>query len=263
LINMDALQLGWFDRWLKDDRTAGRLRGRVRLFFMGANTWRSEDEWPLARATDRQLFLHSQGRADVAPEDGTLDWAEPRAEPADRFVYDPLRPVPTTGGAHLVLESLFPQGPIDQGAIEARPDVLTYSSDPLEQDIEVTGWVALRLWVDSSAPCTDFTARLVDVHADGRAMSVCDGIRRVDLRRLATAQGAAPFLVEIELGATAQNFKSGHRIRLDISSSNFPRFDLNPNTGERSYSATGVVPATQSVFHEGGHPSHLVLPVVG
>jgi uncharacterized protein len=246
ITNVDLLQLRWFARQLADDERRLPMRSRVRLFVMGTNVWRDEDEWPLARAVEQDWFLRT----------GRLDTVAPGAEPPDRYDYDPSDPVPTAGGAHLVAETQFPQGPIDQRRIESRPDVLSYTGPVLDEDLEVTGWLRVVLWVDSTAPSTDFTARLVDVHPDGRAVSVCDGIRRVHL------DGRGPCEIVIELGATSQVFLRGHAVRLDVSSSNYPRFDVNPNTGGRTYDSAELRTATQTVRHDGEHPSRLVLPVV-
>lgn len=258
LIDLDALQLSWFGRWLHDDKGPWRLRSRVRLFVMGENAWRDEDEWPLARAEERPLFLRGTNSRQGAASTGWLDWTAPKSEPADDFVYDPADPVPTRGGSHLVLEADFPEGPLDQRSVEARRDVLSYTSDLLGDDLEVTGWVRANLWVTSSAPCTDFTVKLVDVHPDGRALNVCDGVRRA--RMPSSSGGPAADEVVVELGATSQVFMAGHRIRVDISSSNFPRFDLNPNTGVRT--SQDAVPAHQRVFHSEGTSSHILLPIV-
>jgi putative CocE/NonD family hydrolase len=167
-----------------------------------------------------------------------------------------LHPVPTHGGAHLVVGSHHLQGPVEQRDIEARADVLSYTSDELEADLEVTGWVTCELWVASTAPCTDFTARLSDVHPDGRSISVCDGIVRVALTPGDDTR------VEIRLGATSQVFRRGHCVRLSVSSSNSPRFDVNPNTGHRAFDEHAPVVAEQSVFHDAARPSRVVLPVV-
>lgn len=255
IVNMDRIQLRWFDRHLRGDGPPP-MRKRVRLFVMGANAWRDEDDWPLARASQFELYLGSDGRAGVGPG-GTLSISGPRGERSDELVADPARPVPTCGGAHLLLETQFRQGPQDQRAVEAREDVLVYTTDPLEEELEVTGWVEARLWVSSSAPSADLTARLVVVLPDGRAVGLVDGLRRVAL----TSTGG-PVKVSIDLGAVSFLFRRGEAIRLDVAGSNFPRFDLNLHTGARAASSADLRAARHTVHHERGFESVLIMPVV-
>ncbi|RME92179.1 MAG: CocE/NonD family hydrolase, partial [Verrucomicrobia bacterium] len=184
-------------------------------------------------------------------------------EPADSFVYDPENPVPTHGGNNLVA---LPSGPFDQTEIERRADVLVYTTPPLEEPVEVTGPVRLILYAASTAPDTDFTGKLVDVHPDGRAFNLCEGIIRARYRDSDTE----PTLIEpgkvhryeIDLWVTSNLFRRGHRIRLEVSSSNFPRFDRNPNTADPFAAAEHPVKATQTILHDADHPSHLLLPVI-
>ncbi|MGH9348492.1 MAG: CocE/NonD family hydrolase [Vicinamibacterales bacterium] len=249
-LDAEALQERWFDAWLRNgDR--GVLEGApVRIFVMGENKWRDEQEWPLARAKETAFYLHGGGRANTLDGDGTLGLAPPANEPHDRLTYDPWNPVPTgaLGG--------YSRIPSDQRPVERRQDVLVYTSAPLERDREVTGPLAVSLWIASSAPQTDFTATLVDVHPDGTARALNDGILRA---RLVPGE---PTEITIDLGATSTVFFAGHRIRLDVSSSNFPRFDRNPNTNAPFGEATELRRAEQTVFHDAARPSRLVLPVV-
>ncbi len=247
---LDGVQLGWFRKQLEGDDRAFRQRKRVKLFVMGRNVWRDEDDWPLARAVETPLFMR---RAD---DSGRLEWAQLHEQQTASYEYDPMNPVPTTGGAHLVLDSAVLQGPVIQNAIEARDDVLTFTSDPVEQDLEVTGWVNADLRVSSSAVSTDFTVRLCDVHPDGKSLSVCDGIRRV------RCEPDAGLAVRVALGATSYVFLKGHRIRVQVSSSNSPRFDVNLNTGGRAWDSDEVVKARQQVHFGGSDGSRIVLPVV-
>jgi uncharacterized protein len=249
-LNMDGVQLGWFRQQLQGDAGAFRQRKRVKLFVMGRNVWRDEDEWPLARAVETPLFLHTTG------DSGALRWAQMPERLSASYEYDPMDPVPTVGGAHLVLDSAVLQGPVIQEAIEARDDVLTFTSDRVDEDLEVTGWVNAELQVSSSAVSTDFTVRLCDVHPDGRSFSVCDGIRRVN------CEPDDVFNVKVRLGATSHVFLTGHRIRVQISSSNSPRFDVNPNTGGRAWDTNVVVTARQRVHFGGPDGSRIILPVV-
>jgi putative CocE/NonD family hydrolase len=255
--DVDRLQLRWFDHWLKDIDTGMLDEPPIKLFVMGANVWRDEYEWPLARAIQTPFYLRTQGR---------LSAERAAAERPDQYTYDPLDPVPTHGGA-LLLSPEFLNGPRDQRGIEARPDVLTYTTPPLERDVEVTGPVSVELWACSSAPDTDFVARLVDVHPDGRAYNLTDGIIRARYRDGDTAsllQPGQPERFHIDLWATSNVFKVGHSIRLQITSSNFPRWDRNPNTGHPlgTDGPSDLRTAEQTILHDAEHPSHVLLPLV-
>jgi uncharacterized protein len=253
------MQLRWFDHWLKNLDTGMLAELPIRLFVMGANVWRDEQEWPLARAVPTSLYLHANGG---------LSAESPSSEPADQYTYDPADPVPTHGGA-LLMAREFRGGPRDQRTIESRADVLTYSTPPLERDVEVTGPVRVELWACSSAPDTDFVARLVDVYPDGRAYNLTDGIIRARYRDGSAASESllkpnTPYRFSIDLWATSNVFKAGHRIRLQITSSNFPRWDRNPNTGHPlgSDGPQDLRVAQQSILHDADHPSHVVLHFV-
>ena len=256
----DEAMLDWFGHWLGDGKQAAVSTPPVRLFVMGENRWRDENEWPLARARTTAYYLHSGGRANTASGDGQLDLSSPRQETADHFTYDPKDPVPTgaSGG--------YSRAPIDRRAVQQRRDVLVYTSDALKTDLEVTGPLALALWIASSARDTDFTATLSDVLPDGTARALADGILRARYRTGKTAPSlltpGQPTEITIDLGATSNVFRAGHRIRLEVSSSNFPRFDRNPNTGGIFGEDSAVVSAQQTVFHDEAHPSRLWLPVV-
>ena len=252
--DLETTQLSWFRRWLQEDEGAWKNRSRVRLFVMGRNQWRNEEEWPLQRATDEPFHLARSG------EGRSLARAGVEVASVDRFTFDPSDPVPTRGGAHMLLESVFPQGPLDQSDLAARDDILVYEGEVLEDEVEVTGWVKARLWVRSSAPSTDFTVKLVDVWPDGQAINICDGIKRVTFSEASSRDGWSEVIVE--MGATSIAFLPGHRIGAYISSSNFPRFDLNPNTGEKPRLAAKRVPAHQEICLGGDTASHLILPVV-
>ena len=249
-LNMDGVQLGWFRQRLEGDVGAFRQRKRVKLFVMGRNVWRDEDEWPLARAVDTPMYMSSTS------DSGGLQRGPASEHHTSSYTYDPLQPVPTHGGAHLVLDSAVLQGPVVQNAIEERDDVLTFTSETLPADLEVTGWVNADLRVSSSAVSTDFTVRLCDVHPDGRSVSICDGIRRV------RCEPDEAFNVQVGLGATSYVFLEGHRLRVQVSSSNSPRFDVNPNTGTRAWDAEEVVTARQVVHFGGPDGSRIILPVV-
>ncbi len=265
--DISSLQLRWFDQFLKGQDTGILSEAPVKLFVMGANVWRDEQEWPLARAVETRYYLHSAGRANSADGDGVLSTTEPATENADEYDYDPAHPVITRGGA-LLMTPEYPGGVFDQRSTEARHDVLVYTTPALEQDTEVTGPLIVHLWATSSAPDTDFVARLVDIYPDGYAQNLNDGIIRARYRDF--AQGTAPSLIEpgkayeyvIDLWATSNVFKQGHRIRLDITSSNFPRWDRNPNTGHAFGEDSELVTAHQTILHDADHPSFILLPIV-
>src|SRR5436190_2090045 len=209
----------------------------VQIFVMGRNQWRMEADWPLPDTQYRSYYLHSGGAANTANGDGVLSQAASGIEPHDSYTYDPRSPVPTVGGQSLLPGSMIALnvGPRDQRTIESRPDVLCYATPPLERDTEVTGPIELVLYIASSARDTDFTGKLVDVFPDGRALALTDGILRARYRNsLAAPELLQPDMIyelHIDLIATANVFRAGHCIRLDVSSSNFPRFDRNTNTG--------------------------------
>lgn len=269
-IDLTGIQIRWFDTWLKGHPAASDDEPPVKIFVMGVDQWREEEDWPLPDTAYRRLYLRSRGHANTGDGDGALSWEPPADEPCDRYRYDPRDPVPTRGGATLLPGALAAvnAGPRDQRPVEARADVLVYTTGPLERDLEVTGPVSLVLYAASSACDTDFTGKLVDVYPDGRALLITDGILRARCRGL--PGGAEPleagrvYELRIDLVATANVFKAGHRVRLEVSSSNFPRFDRNTNTGgviAREAEADCMV-ATNSVFHSAAHPSHLLLPII-
>ncbi len=246
----------------KEPATAGNP-GPIQLFVMGKNIWRFEQEWPLARTRFTPLYLAGQGHANSAAGDGRLTWEAPDStQPPDTFTYDPHNPVPTCGG-RLVGRG----GQRDQSEIETRPDLLVYTTPPLEAELEVTGPVTMRLYAATTACDTDFTVKLVDLQPDGRPFNVCDGILRLRFRdgidqppRLATP--GEIMALDIEVDVTSYCFLQGHAIRLELSSSNFPRFSRNPNTGTPVASETELQSATQTIFHSALHPSHLLLPII-
>jgi uncharacterized protein len=242
----------------------------VRIFVMGANRWRTEQEWPLARTRYVDWFFHSDGRANTLNGDGVLsqELPGPRTKRPDTFRYDPLDPVPTKGGGLCCNFYWSQAGQFDQRQIETRADVLCYSSAPLEQDLEVTGPVKVVLYASTSAVDTDFTAKLVDVCPCGCARNLTDGIIRARYRestreeRLLKPGEVARY--EVDLWATSNLFRAGHQLRVEISSSNFPRFDRNPNTGGVIATARkdDCLVALQTVYHDQDRPSRIVVPVV-
>ena len=265
-LGLDEIHLRWFNQWLKGEDTGMLDEPPVRIFVMGDDVWRDENEWPLARAQTTSYYLHSGGNANTLHGDGSLSPEAPSDESPDVFLYNPANPVPTRGGQLCCNPYFASSGAFDQNEIEARSDVLVYSTPTLERDVEVTGPITVTLWAATSATDTDFTAKLVDVCEDGCARNLTDGIIRARYRE----SMSEPSLVEpgraycytIDLWATSNVFKAGHKIRLEISSSNFPRFDRNTNTGEVIAADTELKPAVQTILHDAAHPSHVSLPIV-
>ena len=263
-LKIDELQFQWFEYWLRGQQTGVEDWPAYQLFVMGENQWRAENEWPLKRTRWTSYYLRGSGRANTAAGDGTLsEEAAGDSEPSDTFVYDPSNPVATEGGNNLVGASA---GPMDQSEIEKRNDVLVYTGPALAQDTEITGPVRMELHAATTALDTDFTAKLVDVHPDGKAFNLCDGILRgrfhQGLHKEELLQPGKTYAFPIELGVTSNVFKKGHRIRLEISSSNYPRFDRNPNSGLPFGTDRLLKPATQTIHHGGLHASRIVLPII-
>jgi len=258
-----GLQLAWFDRWLMGKDSPALDAPPMKIFLMGANKWLEETDWPPAEARPISFYLTSRGRANSLSGDGALASQPAERGAPDRFVYDPRNPAPTDGGAVCCNPRVLPWGPMDQRRVEGRKDVLVYTTKPLAGDLEIVGPVRVILYASTSAKDTDFTAKLVDVFPDGEARNLCDGILRLRYRDgLDRQELAAPgqtYELSIDAGVTANTFLKGHRIRVEISSSNFPRFDRNPNTGTRIADETRSMPATQTVLHDRDHPSALVL----
>jgi uncharacterized protein len=260
-----AVTLEWYDFLFKGKTNRFSEPKPVRIFVMGSNIWRDEQEWPLARARSTKFYLHSGGRANSVDGDGALSAETPKGEPPDTYRYNPEHPVPTIGGP-LCCEGDMIAGPRDQRAAEKLQDVLVYSTKPFSADLEVTGPVKVELYATSSAVDTDFTAKLVDVDPSGFARNLTEGIVRARYRDSRTKPEllvpGKVYPIDIDLWATSNVFLAGHTLRLEISSSNFPRFDRNLNLGEPSATAKNSVPATNSILHDAAHPSALILSVV-
>jgi uncharacterized protein len=266
--HMRGAQVSWFNRWVNRQPNSVQPAGRplLHLFVMGPDVWREEHEWPLARTRYTPFYLGSGGHANSLRGDGELQPHPVRTGAADTFVYDPRDPVPTAGGAICCDPRILPPGPLEQNKIEQRGDVLVYTSPPLNDDTEVTGPVRAVLYVSTSANDTDFTAKLVDVQRDGRALLVTDGIQRMRYRlsldHPVFVKRNAAYQITVDAGVTSYVFPAGHRIRLEISSSNFPRFDRNLNSSAPNGDITKIIKAKQTVFHEKSYPSALILPVI-
>ena len=265
-VNEQALQLRWYDYWLKGIDNGLAAEPPVKLFVMGRNEWVLENEYPLARTEYRPFYFASGGKANGDRGDGRLTWQKPAgSSPADRFRYDPNDPVPSLGGNNCC-GTPTPAGPRDQRPIERRQDVLIYTSEPLPQEIEVTGPVKVVLHASSDAPDTDFVAKLVDVHPDGTSYNMAEGIVRARYREsVAAPTPLTPgkvYRFEIDMVGTSVAFLRGHRIRVHVTSSHFPQFDRNPNTGARFGATSEVRVAEQTIVHDADHPSHILLPVI-
>ena len=266
-IDLQGQLLRYFDHWLRDEDNGVSEERPVTIFVMGENAWREEDEWPLSRAERVPFFMRSGGKANSLWGDGRLDRDSPSGgEPPDVYVYNPLDPVPTRGGPVICDAGFVPAGAYDQRLVESRHDVLVYTTQPLEEPLEVTGPVTATIYASSSAPDTDFTAKLIDVSPDGYARNVTEGIIRARSREAGLPSSAiAPGTVykyDIDMWATSNVFMQGHRIRLEVSSSNFPKYDRNANTGEPLGSDLTVASALQTVHHSPEYPSHVTLPIV-
>jgi hypothetical protein len=264
VVDFNALQAKWFDHWLKGAPTGVEAWPPFRIFVMGRNQWRDEKDWPLARTQFTPYYFHSDGSANSLHGDGRLSTSpETAGKPFDRFVYDPSDPVPTLGGCNL---GKCPVGPHDQTRAEERRDVLVFTSDALTSELEVTGPVKVILYAASSAADTDWTAKLVDVHPDGRPFNLCDGIVRARYHD-ATAkptliEPGKVYRYEIDLWVTSNVFLPGHKVRVEISSSNFPRFDRNPSTGHPFGADAELTKATQTMYHDAQRASHILLPQI-
>jgi uncharacterized protein len=234
----------------------------VRIFVMGENVWRNENEWPIARTRWTKYYLHSNGHANTLSGDGALSTAEPAAEPTDSYTYDPAQPVP------FITDPSFAQigGPDDYRQIEQRADVLVYTGEPLAADVEVCGPIRVRLSASSSARDTDFMAKLIDVWPNGFAQRLSDGMVRARFRagmdKPSLIEPGRAYVYDLDLWNTCQLYRKGHRVRLEISSSAFPKYDRNLNTGEALGQTTRMQAAQQKIYHDRERPSYVVLPIV-
>lgn len=265
-IDEDGVMLEWYDWLLKGDANGAEKEKPVRIFVMGKNEWRDEDDWPLARAKSARYYLHSTGGANGLSGNGTLNTTAPAEEKADQYVYDPADAVPTIGGPLCCQALPTGVGPQDQRPAEQRPDVLVYTTAAFAKDTEVTGPISLDLEVSSSAVDTDFTGKLVDVWPNGFAQNLTEGILRLRYRnsqeKPELANPGETYHITVDLWATSNVFLAGHKLRLEVSSSNFPRFDRNLNTGEEQARATRMIKATNVVYHDKAHPSAMIVPIV-
>jgi len=259
------MSVQWFDQWLKGKDTGVTRERPVKLFVMGDDEWRSFDRWPPKNVRFESWYLASETGAAGIEGDGRLTRDKPGQGGADRFVYDPMDPVPTTGGANF---HAFPDnnGIKDQREVEKRTDVLVYTTDVLERDTTIIGPVRAVLFASTEGRYTDFTAKLVDVRPDGYAANIVDAIKRgpdpIDGKDVVRMEPGKVYRFTVDMDATAISVKKGHRLRVEVSSSNFPKYTRNPNTGESAEYATEFVKVTQTVHHSPEYPSHVVLPMM-
>ena len=255
----------WYDATLKGMDNGMLEEPPIKLFMMGENRWKSVYEWPLPETVYTPWYLHSDGRAQTVSGDGRLSQMVPDSEAADRYVYDPANPVLTRGGSTL-LSPEYQSGPVDQAPVEERSDVLVYTSEALTAPLEVTGPVTAKLWVSTSARDTDFVVRMADVHPDGRSYNVVDGIIRMRYRHgmdhEALLEPGTVYPITVDLWDTSIVFLPGHRIRIQVTSSCFPRWNRNLNTGRSNEETADYVAADQVLWHDREHPSHIILPVI-
>jgi uncharacterized protein len=261
---INELMLAWFDHFLKgvDNDVAGKPR--VDYFLMGANRWKSASNWPLPQTRWTKYYLSGNGQ--MPKRTGALSPTPPGTSQPDTFIYDPSNPAPSLGGHSCCSAQSGPQGPYDQTPVEQRSDVLIYSTAPLTTDTEVTGPVTVNLWAQSSAPDTDFTAKLDVVRPNGEVVNLNNGIIRTSFRDSLSASqptiAGQPYNFHINIWPTSYLFAAGDKIRLEISSSDYPQFAPNPNTGAPFGQGTAVQPATQTILHDPAHPSDIELPVI-
>lgn len=257
----------WFDRWLKDeDNTFKQETPRVQYYTMGSNQWQSSDTWPPANATPMTYYLSSQGRANSLYGDGRLTMKAPDKDAPDTFLYDPHNPVPSYGGNVCCTGDAVQGGAFDQQRMETRNDILVYTSEPLAEGVEISGFIESTLYLSSDVKDTDLTIKLIDVYPDGRAYNLDETIQRVRYRdgydKPVMMEKGSVYRVDLTPMSTSNYFAAGHRIRIEVSSSNFPRFERNLNTGGNNYDESQGVVATNTIHHSAKYPSQVRLPVV-
>lgn len=266
-LNYSELTYGWFDHFLKGEANDILKMPKVRYFTMGSNKWQSSESWPPAGAEPMKLYLSSSGKANTLNGDGKLAAEPPAADTPDRFEYDPMNPVPSYGGNVCCTGNAVTGGAFDQSKMEERPDILVYSSEVLKEGVELSGPIDVTLYVSSDAKDTDFTVKLIDVDEQGRAWNLDETIQRMRYRDgydkpEAWMEPGKVYKVKFQPMTTSNYFAAGHRIRIEISSSNFPRFDRNLNTGGKNYDETKGVIAHNAVHHSKQYPAEVAITVV-
>ncbi|NNE02473.1 MAG: CocE/NonD family hydrolase [Eudoraea sp.] len=267
-LNYDEQIYAWFDLWLKGaDNDFKEKTPRVQYYTMGQNTWNSSNEWPPENSSLTTYYLHSNGKANSLYGDGVLQTKKPsNTDQPDTFVYDPLNPVPSYGGNVCCTGNAVRGGAFDQQGMETRNDILVYSTDPLEEGVEISGFIESTLYLSSDVKDTDVTIKLIDVHPDGSAYNLDETIQRVRYRegyeKEVFMEKGTVYKVALTPMSTSNYFKKGHRIRIEVSSSNFPRFARNLNTGGNNYDEKNAITARNSIHHSSEYPSHIKLPMV-
>ena len=265
--NYDEVITAWFDRWLKgkDNETIAKLP-KVTYYTMGKNVWQSSDVWPPKEAVMTPFFLDSKGAANTRNGDGKLVAKLPKANTQDNYRYDPMNPVTSNGGNVCCTGNAIQGGAMDQQEMELREDILVYTTDPLEAGVEVSGFIESYLYLSSDVKDTDVTIKLIDVYPDGTAYNLDETIQRVRYRdgyeKEVWMEKGQVYEIQLTPMSTSNYFEKGHRIRIEVSSSNFPRFDRNMNTGGNNYEETKGIVANNSIHHGGKFQSRIVLPIV-
>lgn len=258
-------ELRWFDHYLKGVDNGIDREPPVEIFYMGANQWQHEQDWPIPGTKYTPFYLASNGAANTASGNGSLSANQPTTAPSDQFNYDPNNPVPTLGGNNCC-GTPTQAGPKDQRPLAKRDDILVYTGEPLTQPLAIAGPVKMKLFAATDGPDTDWVVKLIDVHPNGFAMNIAEGILRARYRqgtdKLELLKAGEVYEYEVDLVGTANVFLPGHRVRVDVTSSHFPQFDRNPNTGEPFGSSSKVRVAKQTIYHTTARPSHILLPVV-
>jgi putative CocE/NonD family hydrolase len=267
-LNYDEQIYSWFDMWLKEEENGFKEKTpRVQYYTMGSNQWQQADQWPPKSAEMTPFYLTSKGSANSLYGDGKLGKTKPgKKSPHDSFTYDPMNPVNSYGGNVCCSGNAVKGGAFDQQHMETRNDILIYTSAPLNRGIEVTGFIETTLYVASDARDTDFTIKLIDVYPDGRAYNLDETIQRARYRngydKEEFMKKRKVYKIEMTPMSTSNYFEKGHRIRIEISSSNFPRFTRNLNTGGNNFDESEGVVAINQIHHNAEYPSQIRLPIV-
>lgn len=266
-LNYDELTWGWFDMLLKGEQNDFKQKNpRVRYYTMGSNKWQQSETFPPAGAEMQSFYLSSAGKANTRNGDGQLLAAPPKENKPDAFQYDPMNPVPSYGGNVCCTGNAVQGGSFDQSTMELRDDILVYTSDELKEGVEITGFIESTLYVSSSGPDTDITIKLIDVYPDGKAYNLDETIQRLRYRegydKEVFMEKGKVYKVDLTPMVTSNYFAPGHRIRIEVSSSNFPRFDRNMNTGGNNYDETTGVKVENKIHHSTQYPSVIKLPII-
>jgi putative CocE/NonD family hydrolase len=267
-LDYSAMQYGWFDHFLKgEDNHILETMPKVKYFVMGANKWETSDTWPPKGATPKTLYLASAGKANTLHGDGKIESGPPNVDKPDGFIYDPREPVSSFGGNVCCTGNAVQGGAFDQRKMEERPDILVYTTEPFKEGTEVSGPIDVTLYVSSDVKDTDFTVKVIDVAPDGPAFNLDETIQRVRYRNgydkpIAFMEKGKVYKVTLQPMTTSNYFAAGHSIRIEVSSSNFPRFDRNLNTGGNNYDETEGVVAHNEIHHSRQYPSSITVSVV-